>query len=52
MTPTERGLIKMVMALCNLLNIDPLDLAMAYNDTELCQGLYDKFLLTIERSDK
>lgn len=40
----ELALIRMVMALCLLLNIDPLDLAMAYSDAEACQKLYDKFL--------
>lgn len=48
MTPTEVALIRMIMALCKLLDIDPLDLAVIYNDVEGCQGLYDKFLMIAE----
>jgi hypothetical protein len=45
MTPTEIALIKMIMALCKLLDIDPLDLAVAYSDAESCQELYERFLV-------
>jgi hypothetical protein len=45
MTPTELALIKMIMALCKLLDVDPLDLAVIYNDVDECQELYNKFLL-------
>lgn len=45
MTPTEKGLIKMIAALCLLLDVDPYDLARIYLDVDECQKFYESFLL-------
>lgn len=44
MTATEKGLIKMMMALCILLDVSPYDLARIYLDTDECQKVYAEFL--------